>query len=532
MDVGHDWHDKAGGSGWSVRHQHDLSSDPGADQSNDCLGVVGYPPSEWPVLLAGAWNVNPECSAFRDQDNPPVIGMEHCDVDDPTSIHWGPTPILDIYSPWYGELVTGTLEGTYKRTAQTTVKLFTGGKKIVHRSNLFVAYASVAEVLDKRAVPPLTETVHARAISPTEITVSDMGALGSDGRRYKVLPDGETKDLTPKTSRKFYVFTVDASKHKLKVSANGTDLETEEPRFCVGQKVVLAYQFLPALPEQPKTTNITWSLAAPYVNAKEAPRDASDTDYYMTTCHPKRTFRTRLRYPGEIGEPPCTYYSIYDPLLKENETGAWWTTAGRKFGYLNLETTFPNGQTVSLSRMGLFSMHKPTFSNFNPHPEVLGFTWSGGVEGVLSASMLWEVEVQSDFDGDLGITQLINGIYIQDGWRVTKSTAGHLWLDGNTELYEQIPYRVSDPVSHVIGLDDNPAEIAFIYSVHMTADFKDYLRFMPSGDDNIWVTLGTNGWNIEGYATLPGGLLINSNPPASAPVESDQFPEWQYHWPE
>jgi hypothetical protein len=79
----------------------------------------------------------------------------------------------------------------------------------------------------KRAVPPLPETVHVRAIPPSEITVGDMGTLGTDGRRYKVLPDGETKDLTPRASRKFYVFGVDASKHKLRIMANGLPLGIE-----------------------------------------------------------------------------------------------------------------------------------------------------------------------------------------------------------------------------------------------------------------------------------------------------------------
>ena len=61
----------------------------------------------------------------------------------------------------------------------------------------------------------------------------------------------------------------------------------------------------------------------------------------------------------------------------------------------------------------------------------------------------------------------------------------------------------------------------------MTATFKDYLRFRPAGNaGNIWVTLATNSWSMDGSASLSGGLTRSNLPPASALVESAEFPFW------
>jgi hypothetical protein len=281
MSVGHDWRDGAGGPGWSMRDQHDLSSDPGAEQFNHCEGTIRYPASEWPVLLAGEWNVNPECFAFRYEDNPPIVGMEHCEVHDPTSAHWGPTPVRDIYDPWYGQMTVGSLDWTYNRTAQTTMKLFTGGKATVHRSNLFVVQGSATEVLDKRAVPPLQGGVNSRTIPPEEITVGGLGKLGNDGRRYKVLPDGATKDLTPKTSRKFYTFKVDGTKYYLTLNWNGTDVSDGTSDVLVGQRMTISASLSPQDEGTPAIDSYGWTVGGNVISGMYV-----STDEWQREGHP------------------------------------------------------------------------------------------------------------------------------------------------------------------------------------------------------------------------------------------------------
>ena len=54
----------------------------------------------------------------------------------------------------------------------------------------------------------------------------------------------------------------------------------------------------------------------------------------------------------------------------------------------------------------------------------------------------------------------------------------------------------------------------------MKATYKDYLRFRPGQPGSIWITLGTNGWAMDG---VDGSSVL---PAASNVTDSDQFPEW------
>ena len=142
--------------------------------------------------------------------------------------------------------------------------------------------------------------------------------------------------------------------------------------------------------------------------------------------------------------------------------------------------------------------------------------------------------MDANFSGDLGILQLVNAQYTQNhGWcpacRDTLDTHGEYWLDGSVENYEQKAYEIQNPSSHNIIMNDHPAEELWLASpinVRMWGQFKDYLRFRPSGADSIFVTLGKNNWSMEGKATVTSGITINSTPAPSALVESDEFPVW------
>ena len=520
VNVGHDWRDGAGGPGWSMRDQHDLSSDPGAEQFNHCEGTIAYPASEWPVLLAGQWNVSPECFAFRYEDNPPIVGMEHCRVQDPTSTHWGPTPVLDIYDPWYGQMTVGSLDWTYDRTAQTTMKLFTGGKATVHRSNLFVVQGSASEVLDKRAVPPLQPNVRSRTIPPEEITVGALGKLGNDGRRYKVLPDGAPIDLTPKTSRKFYVFSVDAAKHRPRIQANGIDLNRQTPKFSVGQKIVLTTSFDP---EPPGVVSVSaaWNLPGEYRNAKKYP---FGTDYYVATCYPRHVWVAEQLPLGVL--TPCTYYLIHAPLLYEESTGAWWISKGIKKVGSSKTVSFSNGQQVTAMFFGSFEILSPTVSISDILPRYFTGSWIGGVSlgdySIQDGGMVYSVLFASDFSGIAAITQLIRADY-----SVGPNFPDHR-LDG-TEFYSQgrITPR-SDPSSFkYVHFDDFPRTPGN----RLKADFIDYVRFMPDGDDNIYATIATNHWAIHGEVTIYDTWTHRETPDPDGPTPSIDFPLWSHSYP-
>ena len=119
--------------------------------------------------------------------------MWHCAVSARTNWPYGPD-LSYVDGLWYA----GSEHQTLKRDAQTTMKLFTGGKKVPKRENLWVLQGSATEVLDPWSGPAYLPPGSARSVAFTNITLGELGKLGSDGLRYKVLPDGETKDVTPK----------------------------------------------------------------------------------------------------------------------------------------------------------------------------------------------------------------------------------------------------------------------------------------------------------------------------------------------
>ncbi len=131
--------------------------------------------------------------------------------------------------------------------------------------------------------------------------------------------------------------------------------------------------------------------------------------------------------------------------------------------------------------------------------------------------------------GEVAILQLVNALYTQNynyaPSRNTLNTHGTFWHDGSDENYEQNLYA---PPTQSIALSDGPEEDTWQppLSVRVWGEFQDFLRFRPAGADNIWVTIATTHWAMEGYAETLLGLLVNDTPAASHLVGSDAFPIW------
>jgi hypothetical protein len=192
---------------------------------------------------------------------------------------------------------------------------------------------------------------------------------------------------------------------------------------------------------------------------------------------------------------------------------------------------FANGQHCLLGAQGNFSIAKPSFSGFDNCSSGVGFVWSSPV---LQANMQWGVTVQSAYDGSVGVTQLI------DGTNLCCNTGGEFQLDqGSTNLLGQT-YSATNPATHTAR---------FLYArnstaspaVNLTATFKDYLCFRPAGNaSNIWVTLGTNSWSMDGatfsrpapwsraLSSPPGVLAMGRSAgrskPHAAPGRESQVP--------
>jgi hypothetical protein len=336
-------------------------------------------------------------------------------------------------------------------------------------------------------------------------TLVNSGITNEDGsvwgETYVVAPGDDPIDVTPTATQVYgcndYTFQVKAREAKLKILANGIDLSTNTPEFCVGQQVTYQLVFEPPLPAGTQT-QLGWVIALDYVNTNT---------------------------PGQNGASPT--YTMDLTQLTNATTKLWYVQgASDTHGWIwcNVTNILPNGDSLVRKVQGQVSVYRPTFSNFKPMANF--FAWPVYYYGIpfLQGSMDWSVTLNSKYDGFIGVTQLIkatHGVY---------DTGGNWYQDGDTEIYGDTSnptgiYSVANIATHSTTLDDNP-RAAPNPCVTMQATFKDYLRFKPGGSNSIWITIGINGWSINGAACLITGMSHDDIPPATPLTSSSDFPVW------
>lgn len=506
----------------------------------ECTTKWNWPAAMWENLLPGTQTSIGTCSPTESAPSylsPPAIESLHAAYTTlMPDITWG--------FPWgFGQWYSGKMGNSSTRSAQTTWKLFTGGKKSVRKENLFVISGSATEMLQRPVVPPFPST--SKTVPFEDITVGDMGKLGSDGRRYIILPDGETKDATPRVDDKeFYNFGSGASKHKLKIIVNGScTLEPEQvvscANYCVGQKLTFSPHWLTPVDGIDETTSqYEWDLPGNFVNESSHPCATCSVDWKKNP-----------------------------ELLKQKTTPAWWASGGSGWpgkeyqAQLKAKLKFTNGQTADVAQEGKFTMHRPKLAMYDPftiycaifyHPligKALGPEPGGGFE---------IRQVLTAFDGDVRVTQLVKGEAEND---VSWSAHANYVLDkqeffggNNFHVYGVRPFPENpDSRNSKVVLAD-AAGILCKQQTKIHWDFDDYVRFKPSGDGaNIFVTLGKTHWFVRGDTDLvfyPGSiseadydplpppppaapLPRHARPPADAKVDPtintdvEQFPKWE-----
>jgi hypothetical protein len=407
----------------------------------------------------------------------PLLTSEHCLVNDPKS---PPCTLQDLGD---GNWVTNHVYEEYVRHAQTRWRLQTGGRG--GRSSLFRLSVTVARILDKRAERPFSNA-NSEAVPPQSITV--MGRqLYPDTNLWIVLPDGTNLEATPFVAGvDFYRMDPSEQKYIPSLTVNDLSLDGGTPEFCAGQYLTFQLAFDPPPPSASQVS--AWDLPGAPVN--EGWQGSTN---------------------GSVN------YRFNSNLLTNLATTCWYSSGGGT-AIAGTALQFANGQSCSLYVQGSFSIAKPSFSEFDNCSSLVGFAWNSPV---LLANMQWAVTIQSAFDGSLGVTQLI------DGTNVCCNTGGAFLLDGTNQIYNTTStYSPTNPATHTAR---------FIYTRNATANptadlaanFKDYLRFLPAGNAaNIWVTLGTNLWSMDGSASLSSGLIRNNLPPDGPLGKSDEFPSW------
>jgi hypothetical protein len=386
-----------------------------------------------------------------------------------------------------------TLTDNYNNQTSSSMMLYTGGKGVAGRQNLFAINVSATAY----ANPVLTGEILIPAFYTT-LPVPN-GAIkvlgkspGNDNILWTVLPSGATVDITPQAPMPCYTHTVVPTQIPVTLTANGNDLSQTNPTFCVGQQIIFALNISATY----MSGLFQWTFPDKYVNAVSPPNSA----------------RCII----------CTDNSSL--LVSTNNSCTNWYVNGTG-GTVNVGASLimPNGQSVALAALGQFTIYRPTNSDFTPILNNL--TWSFPN---LQAAMSWNETLDSEYDGQFGITQLLLGTGIYYG------TGGQYVLDGNTAIYGETgtngpsPYSTNDPSQQTLHFLDTPN--APTLSMNLT--FQDYLVFQPAGNNSIFVTIATNGWFANASVSLSGVITPASLQPASDPVDSDVFPTWTENRPE
>lgn len=449
----------------------------------------------------------------------------------------------NIRADWY----IGEQDHHFQRSAQTHVELHTGGKSLAGEKNLIVisgGFTGRDAGCAQFGGPTFNagEVCADYAVDLSTVQIPQLGkSFGGDGRLYVALPDNQIIDVTPKVPQQdFYHYSMEVSKHRPVLKANGVDMQPNKVvdgvKFCVGQKVAFTYGFEPLLSGVMKADQI-WSLPGNYVN-----------DYWPLTIGGGGGGNVPGGGVVYIGSK--NYFKNFDRLILPS-TSAWWVEGGKSLGIrLAANVQFANRQAVTILGKGLIDMHRPTA---RPRPvgtfgapwfqsprgpkldfASIGGIWEYGIISLNNKSMNFFVEVHSDFSGKANYVQLVEAINIGDipKWKelMILNTHDEFYLDTSN------PYNAEwkdIPAGGKATPDfyDGPAVPGISY-VSINMNFKAYCVFRPSGTESIPITLAlvTWSWTLEaerfGASWNLGTDVITSICPPPIFQESSEFPYW------
>jgi hypothetical protein len=413
---------------------------------------------------------------------------------------------------------------TYLRNSTTHLKLKTGGKAIITKKSLFQISANATEYGKPDLIswgngPDVWFNTPANSINSTQIRVLGKN-IGSDGNLYTVLPNNATLDLNASAPARDYNMNISATKYKLTITANGNDLESTTPEFCVGQGITFLASWYPADPGAVNTIAY-WHLPGDYVNESYA---------YSSTCNS---------------------YRLNADLLANLSMSCWYVDTPGGTASFGISMQFSNGQTASVATHGDFTLVKPTIDHITS--SCSGVNMFTNSDGSLNEIALIDtnhgngmqitvyVKRPDDFSGLASITQLIKR---QLNWNTpplgissSDSTSGNFWLD-TQETYSSIYFPLTEngnPTNPVrpVYLADSPglgeSFLGFYNYAEAQDDFHDYVRFQPDG--GIPITIGRVDWGWHGKAIKNGSLwsLVTATYyGATLDSADDSFPIWPY----
>jgi hypothetical protein len=495
-----DWQDGQGGNSSSFGYEDMITWFP-------FLDTVEWPTNSWPqAMLAGAetninWNndpdyVHPPGTTNNVATGAPVLPQEHC----------------DIYK-------TVNVDGsTERRTADTEIKLATGGLLGSTDYNLWVI------------TPNVTDAETGQPIPFDQISVGFLGQLGTDGKLNLVLADNGTNTITPKVvGHNHYNFSVAAQEYKLHIIANtivlSNNVVATGANFCVGQEVSFALGGLP-LDGSVLATNFIWTLSGKYFNA-------------------------HTNAVSGVPSGVCSPVPYVDKnLLASNNTTAWWVSGGSSantnpniptiyLAFISWNLQFTNGNATDAGlTVGQFNMYRPqaTISasttsvavQFSDGHLKLIFADSTNNYGITFSNT---VTTPDEFPGDVA-------------WIQVDLATAYSAIDSNSNIHTEFelgdsPYLDTEtPYNAFSGTNpiDGPwialdGVLANYQTVNAEDNFQMTMLFRPSpSGNNHWVPLSAVNWFWRGVATNgPNGWGLKSGTNSIDPkgFDSETYPFWK-----
>ena len=289
----------AGGGGGSAYSDQGITWGDGVTNSYYGGITVTWPATLWPNI-GGLQIGTGYCTNVSTNGPTPNIGQEHCDISRPRT--W--TIIADGPGPWNQTVVT------YKRTAQTKMTLFTGGKAAARKS-FFVLYGNAAEIVDSQRLPPYgysSSDPGMRNIPYNQIVLGELGNLLPNGTLYKALPDGISKDVTPTVAGKpIYLISTGLVGKYVPTSTCHASTPTDKTRTTIGVGEEVDLGFSPSMASLPY--NPSWTISAGSLSGLVAyPNSAAGT----TMTAPSNAANSTVT--ASIGKESVTFnFTVLEP---------------------------------------------------------------------------------------------------------------------------------------------------------------------------------------------------------------------------
>ncbi|MGH7988844.1 MAG: hypothetical protein ACREDS_01430 [Limisphaerales bacterium] len=213
-------------------------------------------------------------------------------------------------------------------------------------------------------------------------------------------------------------------------------------------------------------------------------------------------------------------------LANTNITSCWFINKPGGSVSVGVNLQFSNGQTASIAAKGNISVYRPSVNQpvlFGPYGAAITSDTPPMLE-LADNAMYFKVTINSKYDGSFGLTQLVNmyseTVVVPPDVLQGATTFGNFNLDGG-EYYDG-----QFSITNSCQINDAPGQSLIFFAGSYTGNWKDYVRFTPTG--GIPVTIGRIDWNWSATAENPGTGWYISSDGVDGPTlyDDDSFPVW------